>query len=125
MLDFSLFFQVETLVSENAKLNTKLSETSNFLQDVKTSKTLLENDLSSVFQLYNMKSLEKSVGKSPTDVKKDLQEGISSLVEENAKLKVELNDRKKQNEELETRLNNTKVCCYSFHFTVYFCFSFI
>ncbi|KAK3705683.1 hypothetical protein QZH41_009516, partial [Actinostola sp. cb2023] len=34
--------QVETLVSENTKLNSKLSETSNFLQDVKTSKELLE-----------------------------------------------------------------------------------
>lgn len=86
---------------------------------------MLENDLSSVFQLYNMKSIEKPVGKSSSDVKKDLQEGISSLVEENAKLKVELNDSKKQNEELETRLNNTKVCCYvSFHLTIYLCCSF-
>ena len=80
---------------------------------------MLENDLSSVFQLYNMKSIEKPVGKSGEKV--DLQEGISSLVEENAKLKVELNDSKKHNEELETRLKNSKVCYHSFHFLFFAC----
>jgi predicted nucleic acid-binding Zn-ribbon protein len=100
------------LVGENAKLNTKLLETSDFLQDVKTSKSMLEDDLSSVFQLYNMKSIEKPT--SPSDVKKDLQEGISTLVEENAKLKVELKDSQEQKKELETQLNNTKVCYENF-----------
>ncbi|KXJ14432.1 Kinesin heavy chain isoform 5C [Exaiptasia diaphana] len=97
--------QVETLVSENSKLNSKLSETSNFLQDVKSSKEMLENDLSSVFQLYNMRSPELKLNKTTGS---DIKDGISTLVEENAKLKVELKDTQEEKRDLQLQLKNAK-----------------
>lgn len=100
--------QVETLVNENTKLNSKLSETSNFLQDVKSSKEMLENDLSSVFQLYNM----RSQAKANHDRNQDIKDGISDLVEENAKLKVELKDTQEEKRDLQMQLKNAKVCYF-------------
>jgi len=117
---------VETLVSENTKLNSKLSETSNFLQDVKNSKEMLENDLSSVFQLYNMRSQENKLtkgnqhNKNNHDNSQELKDGISSLVEENAKLKVELKDTQQEKRDLQIQLKNTKVCTTSLRLLYYF-----
>ncbi|XP_048585259.1 kinesin-like protein KIN-7I isoform X3 [Nematostella vectensis] len=100
--------RVDVLSSENNKLNSKLSETSTFLKDVKTSKTRLESDLSSIFQLYNMRPTQSPTEGESANSEAELDFGISSLVEENAKLKVELKDINVENEELQSQLELTK-----------------
>lgn len=68
---------------------------------------MLESDLSSVFQLYNMRSPEHKLNKTAAN---NIKDGISTLVEENAKLKVELKDTQEEKRDLQLQLKNAKVC---------------
>ena len=52
--------QIQSLQQEAVKLNGKLNETSTTLCVVKKSKEKLEDDLSSVFQLHNMRNSERN-----------------------------------------------------------------
>lgn len=105
--------QIQSLKNEAAKLNGKLGETSTMLTVVKKSKEQLEDDLSSVFQLYNMRNSKRSEGEeadmenAPSPVR--LQEQISSLAEDNEKLRDELALKEQEKNDLKCELTSVKV----------------
>ena len=113
--------QVQCLKTEAENLHGKLTETSSKLCDVKKSKEQLEDDLSSVFQLYNMKDNAKLEDRENDSTEYDmdgvnipqkLQAEISTLVENNVKLKKELAATEKEKENLECQLATTKVSSF-------------
>ena len=100
--------QIQSLKNEAAKLNGKFGETSTMLTVVKKSKEQLEDDLSSVFQLYNMRNSERSEGEeAPRPVR--LQAQISSLAEDNEKLRDELALKEQEKDDLKCELTSVKV----------------
>ena len=106
--------QIHVLQGEVEKMKGTLSETSSRLCEVKKSKEHLEDDLSSVFQLYNMRNSEsdnereKSVEDSILNFNK-LQAEISTLVESNEKLAEELATKEQEKETLQCELTSIKV----------------
>ena len=105
--------QIQSLKSEVEKLNGKLNETSTKLCDVKESKERLEDDLSSVFQLYNMRNgeetTEEEVGVDNSLCPDKLQAQIITLVENNEKLQEELAVKEQETENLKCELTSVKV----------------
>ena len=111
--------QIQSLQQEAEKLNGKLNETSTTLCVVKKSKEKLEDDLSSVFQLHNMKNSERNVEKesegfdsSTFDGK--LQADIAALVENSAKLQETLKATEQDKENLKSELTSVKVSFEAF-----------
>ena len=106
--------QIHVLQGEVEKMKGTLSETSSRLCEVKKSKEHLEDDLSSVFQLYNMRNSEcdnereESVEDSILNFNK-LQAEISTLVESNEKLTEELATKEQEKETLQCELTSIKV----------------
>lgn len=106
--------QIHVLQGEVEKMKGTLSETSSRLCEVKRSKEHLEDDLSSVFQLYNMRNSEcdnegeESVEDSILNSNK-LQAEISTLVESNEKLTEELATKEQEKETLQCELTSVKV----------------
>lgn len=104
--------QIQSLKSEVEKLNGKLNETSTKLCDVKESKERLEDDLSSVFQLYNMRNgeeaTEEEVGVDNSLCPDKLQAQILTLVENNEKLQEELAVKEQETENLKCELTSVK-----------------
>ena len=106
--------QIQVLQDEVEKMKGTLNETSSRLCEVKKSKGHLEDDLSSVFQLYNMrnsecdKEREESVEDSILNFNK-LQAEISTLVESNEKLTEELATKEQEKETLQCELTSVKV----------------
>lgn len=108
--------QIQSLQQEAEKLNGKLSETSITLCDVKKSKEQLEDDLSSVFQLHNMRYSERSVENEGGELDNStfdekLQASITTLVENNAKLQKTLEATEQDKENLKSELTSVKVSC--------------
>lgn len=108
--------QIQSLQQEAEKLNGKLSETSITLCDVKKSKEQLEDDLSSVFQLHNMRYSERNVEKEGGELDNStfdekLQASITTLVENNAKLQKTLEATEQDKENLKAELTSVKVSC--------------
>ena len=106
--------QIHCLQQEAEKLNGKLTETSTTLCDVKKSKERLEYDLSSVFQLHNMKYSERIVEKEDDELidstlPEKLQENITTLVENNAELQEKLEATEEDRENLKSELTSVKV----------------
>lgn len=112
--------QIQSLRNEAEKLNGKLGETSTLLSDVKKSKEQLEDDLSSVFQLYNMTNGERDekeeVGMDNSFSPEKLQEQFSMLVESNEKLQDELAVKEQEKENLQRELTSVKVSNVFFFF---------
>ena len=106
--------QIQVLQGEVEKMKGTLNETSSRLCEVKKSKEHLEDDLSSVFQLYNMRNSEcdnereESVQDSILNSNK-LQAEISTLVESNEKLTEELATKEQEKETLQCELTSVKV----------------
>lgn len=106
--------QIQVLQDEVEKMKGTLNETSSRLCEVKKSKGHLEDDLSSVFQLYNMRNSEcdnereESVEDSILNFNK-LQAEISTLVESNEKLTEELATKEQEKETLQCELTSVKV----------------
>ena len=106
--------QIHVLQDEVEKMKGTLNETSSRLCEVKKSKEHLEDDLSSVFQLYNMRNSEcdnereESVEDSILNFNK-LQAEISTLVESNEKLTEELATKEQEKETLQCELTSVKV----------------
>ena len=108
--------QIQSLQQEAEKLNGKLNETSTTLCDVKKSKERLEDDLSSVFQLHNMRKSERKVEKESGELDnrtfdEKLQANIATLVENNAKLQETLEATEQDKENLKSELTSVKVSC--------------
>lgn len=108
--------QIQSLQQEAEKLNGKLSETSITLCDVKKSKEQLEDDLSSVFQLHNMRYSERNVENEGGELDNStfdekLQASITTLVENNAKLQKTLEATEQDKENLKSELTSVKVSC--------------
>ena len=104
--------QIQILQKETEKLNGKLNETSTSLCDVKKSKERLEDDLSSVFQLYNMTNTERKVNMENDenlDRSTILQENVTTLLENNAKLEEKLEVSENDKENLKSELTSVKV----------------
>ncbi len=106
--------QIQSLQQEAEKLNGKLNETSTTLCDVKESKERLEYDLSSVFQLHNMAYSERNIEKeggelADSTLSEKLQENITTLVENNAKLQEKLEATEQDKENLKSELTTVKV----------------
>ena len=105
--------QIQSMTNEAEKLNGKLGETSTLLSDVKKSKEQLEDNLSSVFQLYNMTNGEKDeqeeVGMENSFSPEKLQEQFSMLAESNEKLQDELTVKEQENDSLQCELASVKV----------------
>lgn len=111
--------QIQSLQQETEKLNGKLNETSTTLCVVKKSKEQLEDDLSSVFQLHNMKNSERKVEKEGSWVdistfEGKLQVDIATLVENNTKLQETLEVTENDKENLKSELTSVKVSCEAF-----------
>lgn len=111
--------QIQSLQQEAEKLNGKLNETSTTLCVVKKSKEQLEDDLSSVFQLHNMRNSEKNVekeggGLDNSTFEGKLQADIATLVENNAKLQETLEATEQDKENLKSELTSVKVSCEAF-----------
>jgi len=105
--------QIQSLQQEAEKLNGKLNETSTTLCVVKKSKEQLEDDLSSVFQLHNMRNSEKNVEKEGSGLDNSTFEGklqadIATLVENNAKLQETLEATEQDKENLKSELTSVK-----------------
>lgn len=115
--------QIQSLKNETEKLNGKLTETSTKLCDVKKSKEQLEDDLSSVFQLHNMRNSERNkegeVGINNNFSPDKLQAQISTMVGNNKKLQEELATKEQEKENLQSELTAVKVSngwlCYIGH----------
>lgn len=108
--------QIQSLQQEAEKLNGRLNETSTTLCVVKKSKEKLEDDLSSVFQLHNMRNNERNVEKESGGLDKstfegNLQTDIATLVENSAKLQEKLEATEQDKENLESELTSVKVSC--------------
>lgn len=111
--------QIQSLQQETEKLNGKLNETSTTLCVVKKSKEQLEDDLSSVFQLHNMKNSERKVEKEDSWVdistfEGKLQVDIATLVENNTKLQETLEVTEQDKENLKSELTSVKVSSEAF-----------
>ena len=118
--------QIQVLQNEAAKLNGKLNETSTTLCAVKQSKERLEDDLSSVFQLHNMQNTERKGEKENGDldistIPEKLQENITSLVENNAKLQEKLEATEQDKENLKSELTSVKVSNMTFCCLIWLC----
>lgn len=108
--------QIQSLLQEAEKLNGKLNETSTTLCVVKKSKEKLEDDLSSVFQLHNMRNSERNVesesgGLDNSTFEGNLQTDIATLVEKSAKLQEKLEATEQDKENLNSELTSVKVSC--------------
>ena len=105
--------QIQSLQQEAEKLNGKLNETSTTLCVVKKSKEKLEDDLSSVFQLHNMKNSERNVEKESggfdSTFEGNLQADVAALVENSAKLQETLKATEQDKENLKSELTSVKV----------------
>ena len=107
--------QIHVLQGEVEKMKGTLSETSSRLCEVKRSKEHLEDDLSSVFQLYNMRNSEcdnegeESMEDSILNSNKLQLAEISTLVESNEKLTEELATKEQEKETLQCELTSVKV----------------
>ena len=110
--------QIQSLQQEAEKLNGKLNETSTTLCVVKKSKEKLEDDLSSVFQLHNMKNSERNVEKESggfdSTFEGNLQADIAALVENSAKLQETLKATEQDKENLKSELTSVKVSFKAF-----------
>jgi len=111
--------QIQSLKQEAEKLNGKLNETSTTLCVVKKSKEQLEDDLSSVFQLHNMRNSERNVKKETGGLDSNIFEGklqadIATLVENSAKLQETLEATEQEKENLRSELTSVKVSCEAF-----------
>lgn len=105
--------QIQSLQQEAEKLNGKLNETSTTLCVVKKSKEKLEDDLSSVFQLHNMRNSERNVenesgGLDNSTFEGNLQTDIATLVEKSAKLQEKLEATEQDKENLNSELTSVK-----------------
>ena len=108
--------QVHSLLSEADNLSGRRTETSSMLGDVIKSKAQLEDDFSSVFQLYNTRGNGKREQEEKgADCWRDcaisgrLQAEISKLMESNVKLKEELAGTVREKKTLENQLTACKV----------------
>ena len=111
--------QIQSLKQEAEKLNGKLNETSTTLCVVKKSKEKLEDDLSSVFQLHNMRNSERNVeketdGLESSKFEEKLKADIATLVEKNTKLQETLEVTEQDKENLKSQLTSVKVSCEAF-----------
>ncbi|XP_022791929.1 kinesin-like protein KIF15 [Stylophora pistillata] len=103
--------QIQILQKEAEKLNGKLNETSSSLCDVMKSKEQLEDDLSSVFQLHNMRNIERKIQKEndgKLDMSTILQENVTTLLENNTKLQETLQVSENDKENLKSELTSVK-----------------
>ena len=115
--------QIQILQKEAEKLNGKLNETSSSLCDVMKSKEQLEDDLSSVFQLHNMRNIERKIQKEndgKLDMSTILQENVTTLLENNTKLQEKLQVSENDKENLKSELTSVKVSGMTFCNLIFF-----
>lgn len=107
-----LFAAVNSLVETKTDLETKLETNNDHLQETIAMKEQLENDMSSIFQLFNMSEEDASdvdVQPLSTEEGYELSLEVSSIIETNQKLKEELCGAQTEREGLEKQLLIAKV----------------